>query len=146
MTGRSVRTVRDDPSGPRSEEDRTPGGRRPDGQSVPIGRPPSGSEKTHNKTEAKQGGRLRLISDTVRTPGPTPRGLNLHQAAAYLGISYWTARDYALQGLLPVLSLPALRPRPGDRGKPNLRRVLIDRVDLDQFIDHCRKGPPDVSR
>ena len=68
-----------------------------------------------------------------------PRLLNLHQAAAYLSISFWSVRDYTLSGLLPTVSLPALQPREGDRRKETLRRVLIDRRDLDAFIK-ARKG------
>jgi hypothetical protein len=69
-----------------------------------------------------------------------PRLLSLKQAASYLAMSYWTVRDYVLQGLIPVVEMPALRPKPGDRPKRSLRRVLIDREDLDAFI-HSRKRP-----
>jgi hypothetical protein len=65
----------------------------------------------------------------------TPRLLNLQQAATYLGVSFWSARDYVLAGVIPVVALPALRPREGDKPKRQLRRVLVDRVDLDAFID-----------
>jgi len=64
-----------------------------------------------------------------------PRLLNLRQAAAYLGCSYWTVRDYVLQGLIPVVDLPPLRPREGERPRRTLRRVLVDRADLDSFIE-----------
>jgi hypothetical protein len=60
--------------------------------------------------------------------------LNLRQAATYLGVSFWSARDYVLAGVIPVVALPALRPRKGDKPKRQLRRVLVDRVDLDAFI------------
>lgn len=70
----------------------------------------------------------------------TPRLLNMRQAAAYLGCSFWTARDYVLQGLIPVVDMPPLRAREGDRQRKALRRVLIDRADLDAFIESrkCR--------
>ncbi|MDQ3421210.1 MAG: helix-turn-helix domain-containing protein [Acidobacteriota bacterium] len=71
-----------------------------------------------------------LPLETVR-----PRLLNMRQAAAYLGCSFWTARDYNLQGLIPIVDLPPLRPRDGDRARKALRRVLVDRQDLDAFID-----------
>ena len=78
---------------------------------------------------------------TPELAGPiTPRLLSMRQAAAYLGCSFWTARDYVLQGLIPALDMPPLRPRPGDRRKPALRRVLIDRADLDAFVE-SRKRP-----
>jgi hypothetical protein len=69
----------------------------------------------------------------------TPRLLNMRQAAAYLGCSFWTARDYVLQGLIPVVEMPPLRARDGDRQRKTLRRVLIDRVDLDAFIESCKR-------
>ena len=64
-----------------------------------------------------------------------PRLLNMRQAAAYLGCSFWTARDYILQGLIPVVNMPPLRPRAGGRPRKTLRRVLVDRADLDTFIE-----------
>ena len=69
----------------------------------------------------------------------TPRLLNMRQAAAYLGCSFWTARDYVLQGLIPVVDMPPLRAREGDRQRQTLRRVLIDRVDLDAFIESRKR-------
>ena len=45
-------------------------------------------------------------------------------AAEYLGCSFWTARDYILQGLIQVIDMPALRPREGDRQRKTLRHVL----------------------
>lgn len=69
----------------------------------------------------------------------TPRLLNMRQAAAYLGCSFWTARDYVLQGLIPVVDMPPLRAREGDRQRKALRRVLIDRVDLDAFVESRKR-------
>ena len=69
-----------------------------------------------------------------------PRLLNMRQAAAYLGCSFWTARDYILQGLIPVVNMPPLRPRDGDRQRKTLRRVLVDRADLDTFIETRKSG------
>src|SRR3954447_5348231 len=73
-------------------------------------------------------------ADAVR-----PRLLNMRQAAAYLGCSFWTARDYILQGLIPVVDLPPLRAREGDRQRKTLRRVLVDRADLDAFIESRKR-------
>jgi len=72
-----------------------------------------------------------------------PRLLNIRQAAAYLGCSFWTARDYILQGLIPVVALPPLRPRDGERQRRTLRRVLVDKTDLDAFIEarKVHEGP-----
>jgi hypothetical protein len=64
-----------------------------------------------------------------------PRLFDLRQAAVYLGCSYWTVRDYVLAGLIPVVDLPPLRPREGERARKSLRRVLVDRADLDAFVE-----------
>lgn len=81
----------------------------------------------------------------LEPPAISPRLFNLKQMADYLGCSYWTARDYVLGELVPVVELPPLRPREGERPRKSLRRVLVDRADLDIFID-ARKGgySPDV--
>ena len=76
---------------------------------------------------------------TQPTEAIRPRLLNMRQAAAYLGCSFWTARDYVLQGLIPVVDLPPLRAREGDRQRKTLRRVLIDRADLDTFIESRKR-------
>jgi hypothetical protein len=72
---------------------------------------------------------------------PQPRLLNMRQVAHYLGCSFWTARDYILQGLIPAVDMPPLLARPGERQRKTLRRVLVDRGDLDAFIEG-RKRPP----
>ena len=56
---------------------------------------------------------------SVRTSG---RLLDLKAAEVYSGISAWTLRDLIASG-----DLPAVRP-------PRLRRVWIDRADLDRAI------------
>ncbi|HVL68784.1 MAG TPA: helix-turn-helix domain-containing protein [Vicinamibacterales bacterium] len=68
-----------------------------------------------------------------------PRLLNMRQAAEYLGCSFWTARDYILQGLIPIVDMPPLRAREGDRQRKALRRVLVDRADLDAFIESRKR-------
>ena len=70
----------------------------------------------------------------------SPRLLNLRQMADYLGCSYWSARDWVLAGLVPVVELPPLRPREGKRPRTTLRRVLVDRGDLDAFIEARKRG------
>ena len=37
-----------------------------------------------------------------------PRLLSMRQAAAYLGFSFWTVRDYVIQGLIPSVDMPPL--------------------------------------
>jgi hypothetical protein len=73
------------------------------------------------------------------SPDPSGRLLSLRQAARYLGVSFWSVRDYVLAGALPAVTLPPLRARPGERPRTSLRRVLIDRTDLDALIE-ARKG------
>jgi hypothetical protein len=84
---------------------------------------------------------VKTIVSTARPEAETvrPRLLSMRQAAAYLGCSFWTARDYILQGLIPVVELPPLRPREGDRPRKTLRRVLVDRADLDAFIESRKR-------
>lgn len=62
--------------------------------------------------------------------GPGARGparlLTLREAAAYLGVSYWTVRSWIESGRLPHVRLPG-------------RRLLrIDRADLDRLVEACR--------
>ena len=68
-----------------------------------------------------------------------PRLLNMRQAAQYLGCSFWTARDYILQGLIPAIDMPPLKARPGDRQRRTLRRVLVDREDIDAFVESRKR-------
>lgn len=64
-----------------------------------------------------------------------PRLLDLKAAATYLGLSYWTVRDLVLAGRLPSVKIPC--PRSGD-GR-TIRRVLVDRHDLDAFIEQSKE-------
>lgn len=66
--------------------------------------------------EAQPGRRAR------KQRGESGRLLDLHEAERYSGISAWTLRDLIASG-----ELPSVRP-------PRLRRVWIDRADLDRAI------------
>jgi hypothetical protein len=57
-----------------------------------------------------------------------PRLLDLPAAAAYLGVSPWTVRDLEAVGTLRRVRIPL--PNQGE-----LRKLLFDRLDLDQLID-----------
>lgn len=48
-----------------------------------------------------------------------------HEAARYLGISYWTIRDLRFRGDLPSVKIK--------------RRILIDKEDLDSYIFRLKK-------
>ncbi len=82
-------------------------------------------------------------------PVIVPRLLTLKQGAVYLGCSYWTLRDLALNGTVPVVRVPSGRiptGRPKGKRQPrvlvpstdsrvrSLRKVLVDRFDLDRLI------------
>lgn len=78
--------------------------------------------------------------------------MSLDQAAAYLGVSRWTLEQFIIADQLRVIHPPrpntakAMRPRPTRGGKPSrpagdrLRRVLVDRVDLDALADAWRNA------
>lgn len=74
----------------------------------------------------------------------TRRLLSLKDAARYLGCSYWSVRDWCLSGALPTVDLPPLRGRQGDRPRTSLRRVLIDRTDLDAFVERHKRRTTDA--
>lgn len=69
------------------------------------------------------------------TGAPLPRLLDLKAAGAYLGVSYWTARTLVDAGALPTVKLP-MCPRSDGRV---LRRILIDRKDLDRLIEASKE-------
>jgi excisionase family DNA binding protein len=64
-----------------------------------------------------------------------PRLLDLKAAATYLGLSYWTVRDLVIAGRLPSVKIPCPRSRDGR----TIRRVLVDRHDLDTFIEQSKE-------
>jgi hypothetical protein len=79
---------------------------------------------------------------------PNARLLDLHEAGVYLGVSYWVVRDLINTGQLPKVALPSsfdrvkfagklLRVR--SRGGSSLRRVLVDRADLDKLIEQSKE-------
>ncbi|MBK9949650.1 MAG: helix-turn-helix domain-containing protein [Nitrospira sp.] len=50
-----------------------------------------------------------------------PRLLSQRESAMYLGISYWTLRDLTFRGEIPHVKIR--------------RRILVDRLDLDAYLD-----------
>lgn len=55
---------------------------------------------------------------------PERRLLSEHEAAQYLGVSYWTLRDLVFRGELPFVRIG--------------RRKLVDRLDLDAYLDRSK--------
>jgi hypothetical protein len=64
-----------------------------------------------------------------------PRLLDVHAAAAYLGISVWTVRAYVNNEHLPTVKLPSVL-----HAGENSRRLLFDRQDLDALIESRRSA------
>jgi hypothetical protein len=72
---------------------------------------------------------------TAAVGGIAPRLLDLPAAAKYLGgVSVWTVRDLLDAGRLARVRLPGA-------GARDLRRVLLDREDLDRLIAQAKDGP-----
>ena len=73
------------------------------------------------------------------TDGPPidggPRVLDLRTGARYLGISYWSLRELVLNGHVPAVRLPCPRTTNGRI----MRRLLVDRRDLDALIERSRE-------
>ena len=58
----------------------------------------------------------------------SPRLLDLHVSAGYLGLSEWTVRTLEQQGILRRVRIPLAN-------AVELRKLLFDRADLDRLID-----------
>ncbi len=91
-----------------------------------------------------------LAHEAASTMGPVaqilPRLLDLHAAAKYLSLSVWTIRGLEHAGFLPRIRVPAspgaqCRPRNGkhNNGGGETRRLLFDRVDLDQAVERWKE-------
>ncbi len=106
---------------------------RPDGHTAGTEAP---------ETLAAQGRRARTQDTQSVAPG-WPRLLNLEEAARYLGISPWTARELVNAGSIPVTSIPRPATARMHRRQPihdTLRRLLIDRCDLDRLVEQWKGG------
>lgn len=72
-----------------------------------------------------------------------PRLLDIHQAAAYLGLSFWTFRELLNAGTIPTVRVPrpqTLRMRERRALSDTVRRLLIDRDDLDALVSAWKAG------
>ncbi len=79
------------------------------------------------ETQSRSGNGVGAAVTTTVAP-VSPRLLDLHTAAAYLGVSEWTVRDLEAAGTVPRVRIPL--PHAGE-----LRKLLFDRTDLDRLID-----------
>lgn len=66
---------------------------------------------------------------------PASRLLSVKQAAQYMGVSYGTMMNMVTYGKVPKVRLPAPA---GDNGDA-IRKILIDRRDLDNLIESCKE-------
>ena len=83
---------------------------------------PGGLDPKTGRPDSRPGSR--------RGTASTARLLSLPEAAAYLGLSWWTTRELVMGGTIPAVRLPAPRATHGRM----LRRILIDVADLDALI------------
>jgi excisionase family DNA binding protein len=60
------------------------------------------------------------------------RLLNANEAAKYLSLSYWTLRDLIWSGAIPLVQLP-------NKNGGRLRRILVDKNDLDRLIEQSKE-------
>lgn len=90
------------------------------------------------------GGSSHADRSTRRTIACWPRLLDIHLAAQYLSVGESTVRDYISDGLLHPVKLPGstLRDQSGrviaHAKNRKIVKILIDKADLDRFIDERR--------
>jgi len=87
------------------------------------------SPEQQSRSEEKGGTSVRLTIVPCH-----PRLLNLHDAAIYLGLSQFTVRELEQQGVLSRVRIPL-------RNHGELRKVLLDKADLDRLIEAWKEGP-----
>jgi hypothetical protein len=76
----------------------------------------------------------RGVFATSLPPGAPPRGLSIPAAAAYSGIPVRRLWALIAAGRLSEIRIPGMR------------RVLIDRGDLDRLLDAAKDGPKTVEK
>jgi excisionase family DNA binding protein len=94
-----------------------------------------GSHKYPWKASVSEG---KMGQEPVRRAKDAQPGrlLSLEEAARYLGVSKYTIRDYIFSKQIQTVALPV----PGSKNGKTLRRVLIDKCDLDAFIEQYKAG------
>ncbi len=101
------------------------------------------------ETRANSGRRTRALDGQSAVPAALkapvtawPRLLSIDQAAQYLGLSYWTVREFINDGSIKAGPLPrpdTLRMRERRALGDTVRRLLIDRNDLDALVDNWKR-------
>jgi Helix-turn-helix domain len=79
-------------------------------------------------------GAARGVPGRVAVAPLQPRVLDLHGAAAYLGLGERKLRELARSGILPRVRIPL----PHDA---EVRKLLFDRADLDRLIEAWKERP-----
>jgi hypothetical protein len=98
---------------------------------------------------APQGRQQRAVDRQSAAPGclkasvhAWPRLLSIEQAAEYLSVSYWTVREFINDGSIKAVPLPrpdTLRQRERRALGDTVRRLLIDRNDLDSLVESWKR-------
>jgi len=73
----------------------------------------------------------------LASPAIVPRLLTVDQAAIYLGLGSDTIYELVTRGVLRRIRIPA--PPTAKRGGSEVRKILLDRQDLDAQIDAWRE-------
>jgi hypothetical protein len=109
-------------------------GRPRTGDSGIFGKPESGHKSGTVTLQPRSNSGSGDGAEVTLTVAPvSPRLLDLHTAAAYLGVSEWTVRDLEAAGTVPRVRIPL-----PDHGE--LRKLLFDRADLDRLIEGWKDG------
>jgi archaeosine-15-forming tRNA-guanine transglycosylase len=67
-------------------------------------------------------------------PGDGKRLMSVRELAHYTSLSYAAARLLVVTGAIPRVRLPALR------GEGEMKRIIVDRRDVDAWIDSHKEG------
>jgi hypothetical protein len=131
----------------------------PNGSEHPLRMPSAALEPLGDKAQ-KRSRRRRVTEFAPTRPVIQPRLLSLQQAAEYTSLSYWTLRDLVLTNQIPTVPVPLTRVNDGGRrgehrelpphrvlvdptdpriAGRSTRRILIDRADLDAWIDQQKE-------
>ncbi len=131
-----------------------PGRRTPPRPRGYLSKATNGPENGHIVGTADAGDRMntrelrRALARQAAAPTVpvAPRLLDLEATAVYLGVSTWTVRDLEHGGFLPRVRIPMSpkaqqRPRAGRNGggSGELRKLLFDRVDLDECVEKWKE-------